>query len=81
MATINVDLGFINLDMDNLQRIKDNFEWFYSNHDLLKKDYENQYVAVKDKEFLDSDRDSNMLIERLNLKDYNNSIAIDYVYK
>ncbi len=81
LSTINIDLGIINLDIDNLQKIKDNFDWFYSNYHLLKKYYENQYVAVKDKKFLDNDEDFDMLIGRLNLKDYNNSIAIDYVYK
>ncbi len=81
MATIDTYLGVINLNIDNLQKLKDNFDWFYSHYDLLKKDYENQYVAVKDKKFLDNDRDFDMLIGRLNLKEYNNSVAIDYVYK
>ncbi len=76
-----MDLDIINMDIDNLQKLKDNFDWFYSNYDNLKKDYENEYVAVKDKEFLDNDGDFNALIERLDLKDHDNSIAIEYVYK
>ncbi len=76
-----MDLGIINMDIDNLQKLKDNFDWFYSNYNLLKRDYENQYIAVKDREFLDNDTDLHTLIERLELKDYDNSIAIEYVYK
>ena len=67
-------------DREKLQRLKDNLEWFESNYKSFEKDYKNQYVAVKDKRFLDNDISLNILVKRLKLKNYNDSIAIDFVY-
>lgn len=67
-------------DREKLQRLKENLDWFDSNYINFKKDYKNQYVAVKDKRFLDNDISLDTLVKRLKLKDYNDSIAIDFVY-
>ncbi len=40
-------------ELDVLQRLKDNLEWFYSNYKYFKKYHIHQFVAVKDKRFLD----------------------------
>ncbi len=61
------------------EKLKDNFEWFYSNYDGLKRDYGNQYVAVKDKSQIDNDYSLETLIKRLNLTNCDESIAIEYV--
>lgn len=31
------------------ERLRDNFIWFYSNYNSLKKDFQNQYVAIKNR--------------------------------
>ncbi len=61
------------------EKLRDNFEWFYSNYDGLKRDYSNQYVAVKDKSQIDNDCNLEILIKRLNLSNCDDSIAIEYV--
>ena len=67
-------------DLEKLQKLKENLDWFDSNYKIFKKDYKNQFVAVKDKRFLDNDINLDRLVKRLKLKDYNDSIAIDFVY-
>ena len=61
------------------EKLRDNFEWFYSNYDGLKRDYGNQYVAVKDKSQIDNDYNFELLIKRLNLSNCDESIVIEYV--
>lgn len=67
-------------DREKLQRLKENLEWFESNYKRFEKDFKNQYVAVKDKRFLDNDISLDILVKRLKLENYNDSIAIDFVY-
>jgi hypothetical protein len=73
------DISKNDTDIAKFERLKDNFSWFYSNYDEFKKDYHNQYVAVKDRKYLDNDGDLETLIKRLNLKNYDDSIAIEFV--
>lgn len=61
------------------EKLKDNFDWFYSNYEELKRDYNNQYVAVKEKRQIDSDYDLERLLKRLNLYNCDESIAIEYI--
>jgi hypothetical protein len=61
------------------ERLIDNFTWFYSNYNRLKKDFQNQYVAIKNKKYIDHDANLEILIKRLNLKNYDESIAIEFV--
>ena len=61
------------------EKFRDNFDWFYSNYDGLKRDFSNQYVAVKDKIQIDNDCSLEILIRRLKLSNCDESIAIEYV--
>ena len=61
------------------EKLRDNFEWFYSNYDGLKRDFSNQYVAVKDKIQIDNDCSLEKLIKRLKLSNCDESIVIEYV--
>ena len=45
----------------------------------LKRDIRNQYIAVKDRKHIDNDVDLEALIKRLNLKNYDDSIAIEFI--
>ena len=72
---------FAKSDLDKLERLADNFEWFYSNYKELKRAYSNRYVAVKEKRPIDNDCDQERLVKRLNLCNCDESIAIEYVCK
>ena len=66
-------------DFVKYEKLKDNFDWFYSNYEELRRDYNDQYVAIKDRKQIDSDFNLNLLLHRLNLSNCNESIAIEYV--
>ncbi|HKR72992.1 MAG TPA: hypothetical protein VJR94_02655 [Candidatus Nitrosocosmicus sp.] len=66
-------------DIVKFERIRENFEWFYENYEDLKQNFSNRYVAVKDKRQIDSDKKLEVLLKRLNLSNYDESIAIEYV--
>jgi phage anti-repressor protein len=66
-------------DMVKFEKIRENFEWFYENYEDLKQNFSNRYVAVKDKRQIDSDKKLEVLLKRLNLSNYDESIAIEYV--
>jgi Family of unknown function (DUF5678) len=67
-------------DAEKLERLKDNLDWFNENHNHFKKHYRNQFVAVKDRSLLDKDTDLEKLVKKLNIKDINDSIAIEFVH-
>ena len=73
------DISASNADIAKFEKLKDNFSWFYSNYDRIEKDIHNQYVAVKDRKHIDNDVDLKSLIKRLHLKNYDDSIAIEFV--
>ena len=75
----NLD-DFDKSDLDKLEKLAENFEWFHSQHEILKEEYGSQYVAIKDRRLLDSDNDLERLVKRLDIKNYDNSIAIEFVY-
>lgn len=67
-------------ELFKLQKLKDNLDWFYSNDKYFKKYTNNQFVAIKDRAFLDKDFELERLIKRLNIKNYDDSIVIEFVY-
>jgi hypothetical protein len=67
-------------DMEKLEKLKDNLDWFNENHKHFKKYYKNQFVAIKDKSFLDKDTELERLVNRLEIKNLDDSIAIEFVY-
>jgi hypothetical protein len=42
--------------------------------------HKNQFVAIKDKSFLDKDIELEALVKRLEIKDFSDSIAIGHIY-
>ena len=66
--------------MEKLERLKDNLDWFNENHKHFKKYYMNQFVAIKDKSFLDKDTELEGLVKRLDIKGIDDSIAIEFVH-
>ena len=73
------DISTSDTDIAKFEKLKDNFSWFYSNYDRIERDIQNQYIAVKDRKHIDNDANLEALIKRLNLKNYNESIAIEFV--
>ena len=67
-------------DLHKLKKLVDNFEWFSLQYDHLKKDFNRRYVAIQEKQVVDSDTNIERLIKRLKIHNYDNSIAIEYVY-
>jgi hypothetical protein len=76
---MNINISESERDFVKYEKLKDNFEWFYSNHEELKRDYNDQYVAIKDRKQIDSDFNLDLLLRRLNLYNCEESIAIEYV--
>jgi hypothetical protein len=66
-------------DLHKLEKLADNFEWFSLQYNNLKKDFERRYVAIQEKQVVDSDTNIERLIKRLEIRNYDNSIAIEYV--
>ncbi len=73
------DISTSDTDIAKFKKLKDNFSWFYSNYDRIERDIHNQYIAVKDRKHIDNDANLEALIKRLNLKNYDESIAIEFV--
>ena len=71
---------FAKSDLDKLERLADNFEWVHKQYDNLKETYDNQYVAIKDRKIVDTDIDHDRLVKRMNITNYDESIAIEYIY-
>jgi Family of unknown function (DUF5678) len=67
-------------DLDKLERLADNFKWIQEQQGSLKEKYDNKYVAIKDRKILDRDTSLDRLIKRLNISNYDESIAIEYIY-
>ena len=76
---MNIHITESDRGFSKFEKLKDNFDRFYSNYDELKRDYNSQYVAVKEKRQIDSDYDLERLLRRLNLYNCDESIAIEYV--
>ena len=66
---------------DVLTIFEENDKWLSENYDSLKKQYNNQWVAVLNKAVVDHDADLKSLVKKLKTqypKEYN-EIAVDYV--
>jgi len=72
---------FAKSDLDKLERLAENFEWIHKQHDNLKEKYDKKFVAIKDRKILDKDTNLDRLIKRLDIRNYDYSIAIEYIYR
>jgi hypothetical protein len=67
-------------DAEKLEILKYNLEWLYKNYEYFEKYHKNQFVAIKDKSFLDKDSELERLVKRLKIKNLDDSIAIEFIY-
>ena len=76
---MNINISESDGNLAKYERLKDNLKWFYLNKEELKRDYNDQYIAIKDRKQIDSDFNLDLLLRRLNLYNCDESIAIEYV--
>jgi hypothetical protein len=76
----NLDFVY-DLNIEKIEKIKDGLEWFHLNHEHLKRYYLGQYVVIKDQKIVDYDKSLEQLLERLQIRDYRDYIAIELVYQ
>ena len=79
VCKLNIGISDSDRDLAKYEKLKDNFKWFYSNYEELKRDYDDQYVAIRDRKQIDSDFNLDLLLRRLNLYNCDESIAVEYV--
>ena len=70
----------MDFELDKLRELKDNYKWIYSNYEVFKRHYQNQFIAIRDEEHLDNDIDLERLLQRLKQNNFNGPIAIEYIY-
>lgn len=76
-----MNLEFVkDMDLDKIEKIKDRLDWFYSNYDCMRKYYPHKHVAIRDQRVIDCDKNLDKLLERLQIRDYRDCIAIEFVY-
>ena len=76
-----MNLEFVkDMDLDKIEKIKDRLLWFCSNYEYLRKYYPSKHVAIKDERVIDCDKNLDKLLERLQIRDCRDSIAIEFVY-
>jgi hypothetical protein len=68
-------------DLDKLERLADNFKWIHNQQGNLKENNKNKFVAIKNKKILDKDSNQDRLIKRLGIRNYDESIAIEYIHE
>jgi hypothetical protein len=71
---------FAKSDLDKLEKLADNFKWIHKLDYDLKQKYDKRYVAIKNRKILDKDTSLDRLIKRLDIRNYDESIAIEYIY-
>ncbi len=71
---------FMDFEVDKLRELKDNYKWIYSNYDVFKRNYKNQFIVIKDEEYLDNDIDLERLLLRLRQNNFHGPIEIEYIY-
>jgi len=70
-------------DMQLVQMLKsgqEDLEWFDSNLNALLKDFNNMFIAFRDKKIIESDQDLNRLMEKLKDGDTSN-VFVKFVSK
>ncbi|CAN5579256.1 hypothetical protein BH23THE1_BH23THE1_19310 [soil metagenome] len=70
---------FMDCELDKLRELKDDYKWLYSNYEVFKRTYKNQFIAIKDEEHLDNDINLEILLQRLKQNNFNGPIAIEYI--
>ena len=55
---------FAQSDLDKLEKLVDNFKWFNSQYDGLKKEFDRRYVAIREKQIMDIDINLERLIKK-----------------
>ena len=66
-------------DLDKLEKLAENFEWLGLRYNGIKEVYHDKYVAIQDRQIVDYDKDLDNLMKRLDIRNIDKSIAIDFI--
>lgn len=67
-------------ELRKLRRFDEDVEWFQKNYAQLKRRYRGEYVAVKNQEIVDHDKDAKTLLKRLRKKFGDlGSLVVEYI--
>jgi hypothetical protein len=72
----------MNQELEMLERVSSDNEWFQRNYEELKADFKNEFVAVKDKQIIAHSDDFNSVLKNLEERGEDPAlILIDFVTK
>lgn len=66
-------------ELEKLKNFNRDLMWFKANYSEIKSHYKGQYIAIKDEEIIDSDKDVMILFERLRKKYDTSSLVVEYI--
>lgn len=67
-------------ELKKLRRFDEDIAWFQKNYAQLKRKYRGEYVAVKNHEIVDHDKDAKTLLKRLKKKFGDlGSLVVEYI--
>jgi hypothetical protein len=70
----------MNQELEMLERVSSDNEWFQRNYEELKADFKNEFVAVKDKQIISHSDNFNSILKDLKEKGEDPAlILIDFV--
>ena len=70
------ELVYDNKAIQKLERVGRDREWLNQNYDKIKEQFNEMYVAIKDQEIVDHDRNLNCLLVRITSKYAKNSRSV-----
>jgi H2-forming N5,N10-methylenetetrahydromethanopterin dehydrogenase-like enzyme len=63
-------------ELQMLERVSNDNEWFQKNYENLKKDFKNEFVAIKDKQIIAHNKNFDIIIKILGEKGENPAIIL-----
>lgn len=70
---------FAIFDLEKLEKLAENFQWLGLRYDNLREKYPGKYVAIQDRRVVDYDGDLENLMKRLDIRNIDKAIAIDFI--
>lgn len=67
-------------ELKELRKFDRDLAWFQRNYERLKRQYKGEYVAVKDRQIADHDKDATALLQRMKAKyGDTSSLVVEYI--
>lgn len=82
MHSIRILGETMNQELETIKRIEEDNKWLQSNYEKIQEEFENEYVAIKDKNIVDRDKNFNALLRKLKKKDIDPAfILVEFIPK